>query len=157
MFAQAISSVSAGASKNPPRPEPSPSSGTFGEILSQQVGAPANVDPVDEDKALKELFHILAMLSLGQVDGSVFSESEAAPGTTAGPARTEVETLKKVIRQFMRGGQGGDSTTDPGSQGTSLNALFQSLPTEIQNLLRRAFPSADSLLGDEVKKLLKSS
>jgi len=150
MFAQSIPSMPTAASMPLSRPEPAAPSEGFGEILSRQVGAPANVDPVDEDKALKELFHLLAMLSLGQVDGSVFSESDLAPGTPAGPVRAEVETLKRAIRHLMGGGRAEDSVQD--SDATSLGALFQSLPTEIQDLLRRAFPDVDRILAEEVQK-----
>ena len=150
MIAQSIPSMSPAASKASPRPEPPAATEGFGEILSRRVGEQAKVDPVDEDKALKELFRILAMLSLGQVDGSVFSESDLAPGTPAGPVRAEVETLKRVIRRLMGGGRAEAAVEDPDS--SSLGALFQSLPTEIQDLLRRAFPDVDRILAEEVQK-----
>lgn len=151
----------------------SASGGSFEAALSGATAAqPASAvlgaqkpDPVDEEKALQELFHILALLSLGQIDYGSLAKCDSASGTPPGPRRMEVERLKELIRRILRGGEdepeidpktGKPRTQGTGqshSSGTSLNALFKSLPTEIQNLLRRAFPNLDQMLLDEQQKM----
>ena len=130
----------------------------FSDLLTLEIGK-TSVDAQDEDKAMKALFRILAALSTGRVDGSVFEQDpdDRATGTSPGPIRTQLETLKAVIRRIMRGGQveGGANPSDPTAH-ASLESLLQSLPSEIQNLIRRAFPNLDQLLDTERQRLLKS-
>lgn len=117
------------------------------------------MDAQDEDRALKALFRILAALSTGRVDGCVFEQDpgDRAAGASPGPIRTQLETLKAVIRRIMRGGQdeNGANPDDPTAH-ASLESLLQSLPSEIQSLIRRAFPNLDQILDTERQKLLKS-
>ena len=69
-----------------------------------------------------------------------------------------MENLKAILQRFIRGDAGdASSSTDP-KNSSSLKALFQSLPAEIQNLLRRAFPNADQLMdADATAKALKAA
>lgn len=130
----------------------------FSDVLTQAIGK-TSVDAQDEDQAMKALFRILAALSTGRVDGCVFEQDpdDRADGTSPGPIRAQLERLKAVIRRIMRGGQveSGANPDDPTTH-ASLESLLQSLPSEIQNLIRRAFPNLDQLLDTERQKLLKS-
>jgi len=169
MFAQALSAIQ-------PAGFPAPSSGTgspgasFDAALASALGVggaskASAVDPDDEEKALQELFRILAMLQVGIVDSSVLKEEEANPAHPPGPARREVEALKNVLRWLIRGGgDDNDSVIDPATgkpkpsakrsqeEGTSRRAMFSSLPSGIQALLRHAFPNLDDLLEKEQER-----
>lgn len=118
------------------------------------VSAPAApVDPVDEEKALQELFHILACLSVGIVD---YPKDSAASEGTSGPMRQQVEALKEVLRRIMNGSTRSSTHKGSGTKGEefadlSLDALLQSLPPEIRNLLMRAFPKLKDLLREEAE------
>ncbi|WP_316412879.1 hypothetical protein [Mesoterricola silvestris] len=118
-----------------------PTSG-FASVLAAATAAP---DPSDEEKALQELFHILACLSCGVVD---YPAETKAGSSTPGPYRREVEALKEVLRRIMTGNAG-----QPGKKGSgddpadlSLQELYESLPPEVRNLLMRAFPKLQDML-----------
>ncbi|NTV76127.1 MAG: hypothetical protein HGA66_18230 [Holophaga sp.] len=141
MFTQPLQAFANPAFPAPAAPQPSPG---FAEVLAAATAAP---DPADEEKALQELFHILACLSCGVVD----YPAETAPGTgTPGPHRREVEALKEVLRRIMTGDTGRRSTKDGEDDPASLTLqeLFASLPPEIRNLLLRAFPKLQDLLRE---------
>lgn len=136
---------------------------SFQDALTQasaalEAKATSPVDAKDEDEALKELFHLLAMLSLGIVDTALLDKKDAAKGSQPGPVRREVEALKAVIRRLLRRGQDDedgmevDPVTGKAQPKISTEALFQSLPSELQGLLRRAFPQLDDFLREEAAK-----
>jgi len=67
-----------------------------------------------------------------------------------------VEALKTVLRRLLQDEPGTDPTLDPSTGRPRINqgrlsteALFRSLPTELQNLLRRAFSGLENLLRKE--------
>jgi hypothetical protein len=158
MFTQSILSSSAGLVPAP-SPSPGPAATGFQAALAEAQGpgvslgaalaAPAGpVDPADEQKALVQLFHILACLSCGVVDYPVDSP---ASDSTPGPIRRELEALKEVLRRIMNGGSSPQGGGLKGGKvaGLSLEALYQSLPPEIRNLLLHAFPKLKDLLREE--------
>lgn len=139
MFTQPLQASANPAFPAPAAPQPSPG---FAQILAAATTAP---DAADEEKALQELFHILACLSCGVVD----YPADTAPSTsTPGPHRREVEALKEVLRRIMTGDTGRrskkDGEDDPAS--LTLQELLASLPPEIRNLLLRAFPKLQDML-----------
>ncbi len=139
MFTQPLQAFANPAFPAPAAPQPSPG---FAEVLAAATTAP---DPADEEKALQELFHILACLSCGVVD----YPAETAPSTgTPGPHRREVEALKEVLRRIMTGdtGRHGKKGGEDDPSSLTLQELFASLPPEIRNLLLRAFPKLQDLL-----------
>ncbi len=116
----------------------------FAQVLAAATSAP---DPVDEEKALQELFHILACLSCGVVE----YPAETPAGTNVpGPNRREVEALKEVLRRIMTGnaGRSGKQGSGDDPSDLTLQELFDSLPPEIRNLLMRAFPKLQDLLRE---------
>jgi len=140
MFAQSILPSSASAPATAPRA--APSSGFAAALAAQQP------DPMDEEKALRELFHILSRLASGVVD----YPAETSTGTNVpGPYRIQVEALKEVLRRLMNGSAGRPARTghkgDPeGLTDLTFQDLYASLPPEIRALLRHAFPKFGDLL-----------
>lgn len=126
-------------------PRPSPAAGsTFGEVLnrvqaSQADGGGSGVDARDEAEALKELFHLLAALSAGSLGEADVRPCQATASETPGPQRRKVETLKAVLSRLS----GWDQTAAEARPG--LRASFESLPPELQNLVREAFPGLDAV------------
>lgn len=127
-------------------PRPSPATGsTFGEVLDRVQAAQADggsgVDAQDEAEALKELFHVLALLSAGSLVEAAVGPHPATAGETPGPQRKKVEALKAVLRRLSGWGEGAAAEGGPG-----LRAPFESLPPDLQDLIREAFPGLDAAL-----------
>jgi hypothetical protein len=79
-----------------------------------------------------------------------------ASDSKPGPNRREVEALKEVLRRIMNGSTRSSTHKGSGTKGEdfadlSLEALLQSLPSEIRNLLMHAFPKLEDLLKEEAK------
>jgi len=148
MFNPAISPPS-GAGPRPPGPERPPSSGFASALSEARQALEPTPDPRDEAAALQEKFRILYRLSLGLVDPALLKAKEGGEAP-AGPARMEVETLKQLLRRLRRGGAAEGRSDDP--QEPSLSALFQALPSEIRNLLLRAFPWLQEALQMEAQR-----
>jgi hypothetical protein len=135
----------------------------FNEILTQASAAvpePA-VDPQDEDAALRELFHLVSLLSLGVVDASLLKAEDRDPLAPVGPNRAQVESLKEAIRKLLRGAGADADVLDPvtgkprpygAGRRRTLKELIASLPEEFQNLLRKAFPDMDDLVAAELAR-----
>ena len=141
-------------------PRPSPASGsTFGEVLNrvqafQAEGGSSGVDARDEAEALKELFHLLAALSAGSLGETDVRPRQATAGETPGPQRRKVEALKAVLRRLSGWGEAETTAArDPVAAGPrtaegrpGLRAPFESLPPDLQDLVREAFPDLDAAL-----------
>lgn len=120
----------------------------FAPELQAVLGGGKGVDAADEAEALRELFHLVSRLSLGLLDTGALAAK--APGRhPAGPQRHEVESLKRLLRLFLSGRlHEGVQDVQPPEQPLSLKVLFDSLPKELQNLLRRIFPKLDARLQE---------
>jgi len=139
MYIPALAS-SSGAAR--PAETQAPPAGGFAQALAaaQKSG---QVDPADEYSALQELLHIVASLSCGQpLDYPSASTGQGTPG----PMREQVEALKEVLRRLISGGRSSGKDPVAGQNAMSLDQLFQSLPPELRNLLRKAFPDLDQML-----------
>lgn len=127
---------------------------------------PQEIDPADESEALRELFHLMACLSVGIIDFEAIGKKKSRSGATPGPMRDRVEGLKRCLREFSsRKRELDEAPIDPATgkpqegsvQGAaqvsqeplSLREIYDSLPDEIRNLLRRIFPDLDDKLRED--------
>jgi hypothetical protein len=155
MFAHALSLLQTLSPSPSPSAQPVPD-GSFQAVLAQVDPLQAPVSAADEAEAMKQLFHLVSWLYVGLVDPTALAPDEPAPGTQAGPARREVEELKAVLRQLLQLSGGRPTHARHKAGGMDLMDYLKSLPTDLQNLLKRAFPDLEQLARQEAEREAKA-
>ncbi|MGL1935022.1 MAG: hypothetical protein OCD01_08380 [Fibrobacterales bacterium] len=149
------------------KPESS-ASNTFDVIIHEQMvkedtveaakeSEEEEIDSRDEESAIKEMFALIKMLYSGVIDYAKLENSDTNAEVADGPERSKLEELKSIIQDVLKtiGTEVEENDVSHVAEmseeelAETISARFDRLPSDLKNLLLRAFPDLEDFLDKE--------